>query len=1034
MKSIAAFVVFVAAATRSGQTPCVPAPTRLCLNGGRFAAEVSWRDFQGNTGSGQAISVTGDTGYFWFFSSNNVELIVKVLDGRALNSNFWVFYGALSNVEYTMTVKDGVTGSVKSYVNPSGTFASVGDTSAFPPPGSVRESRNVSRNAIDVLSASSSMALREALLANHPARELVLEAAQGKSDAPPSAEAASACVATATSLCLNGGRFRAAVTWTDFAGNTGVGTAVPLTGDTGYFWFFSSNNIELAVKVLDARALNDAFWVFYGALSNVEYRMTVTDTATGQSKTYVNPAGNFGSTGDTSAFPQNLPVVKSSEQLIDEDRKSGAISEEQALVYRVFATFGSPSLPARYRSTADPGIDSPISQLVAKRFPTLSPAAQSAIQPYLSPPIYPGSWGDPAFVASIRSAQPARNFPLGARTRPANAAAGCNFGTQPGPLPGWGHKLTEHFNVWYRTAIPPGYTYSTAQAETAATNVAASAEAVWTSLTGLFHTVPLSDANETCNGGDGALDVYIDRLGFGALAQTSAYLPGCAARPTWMWIGPDSVQDPVMARDVFAHEFMHMIGFSYTRGGNCDDYAWLDEAAGNWAIDYVYPADQLEQIGPNRSYAPCYYAIDYAVPIEKSAIYGCNGYSDYVFLFYLSHKLGPQTIKSIYEYAELFDPFDSLENATSAAGGLKKVWPDFVTAGFNDWQDGVADDFYKWDKLDEGHKKVADSRDSEITPIDMKGLSEKTFDLGLDFSGTIEPLAARYVYLKFTDATARYVIFNNKPAEIASLHPHLHVRALMKINGKWQPEEDWTNDLFKTFCRDAKAERIEELAIMYSNSDPSRPGFDSNGKDASRIYLEEDGISHVPTVDVSNIGCWSWTGTASVTTNSTSGPTTVESATATFNRFRLPGTGADSYVGFDMFKSTISGTASYSTSGPLTGTSCSISGMGSGPLQGDGGFIADAGFVATFLMPGQVTNRTAIGSGKTNIAAVTTTISCSGAPPETSTGAQDARWLLFPQNGAAFGADGETIHGEQDSIESDGAKHAVWDLRAVREE
>ncbi len=70
-------------------------------------------------------------GSFWFFTSNNVELVVKVVDGRAFNNKFWVFYGALSNVEYTITVTDTVTGNVKTYFNPSGRLAGVADTGAF---------------------------------------------------------------------------------------------------------------------------------------------------------------------------------------------------------------------------------------------------------------------------------------------------------------------------------------------------------------------------------------------------------------------------------------------------------------------------------------------------------------------------------------------------------------------------------------------------------------------------------------------------------------------------------------------------------------------------------------------------------------------------------------------------------------------------------------------------------------------------------------------------------------------------------------
>ena len=58
--------------------------------------------------------------------------------------------------------------------------------------------------------------------------------------------------------------------------------AVPITADTGYFWFFDDANVELVVKVLDGRSVNGHFWVFFGALSDVGYSITVTDTATGE--------------------------------------------------------------------------------------------------------------------------------------------------------------------------------------------------------------------------------------------------------------------------------------------------------------------------------------------------------------------------------------------------------------------------------------------------------------------------------------------------------------------------------------------------------------------------------------------------------------------------------------------------------------------------------------------------------------------------------------------------------------------------------
>jgi ELWxxDGT repeat protein len=111
--------------------PCVTSAEVLCL-GERFRAEVAWKDFSGNSGRGHAVALPGVTGAFWFFDSSNLELMLKVLDGRLLNGHHWVFYGALSNVEYTLTVTDTTTGRQWTHHNPSGHFASGADTSAFP--------------------------------------------------------------------------------------------------------------------------------------------------------------------------------------------------------------------------------------------------------------------------------------------------------------------------------------------------------------------------------------------------------------------------------------------------------------------------------------------------------------------------------------------------------------------------------------------------------------------------------------------------------------------------------------------------------------------------------------------------------------------------------------------------------------------------------------------------------------------------------------------------------------------------------------
>jgi uncharacterized repeat protein (TIGR01451 family) len=116
-----------------GVTPACSADSNtLCLNGQRFRVTASFDAGGGNAGAAHAITLTEDTGYFWFFSAANVEVVVKVLNGCVLNQHYWIFAGGLTNVHGVLTVKDTLTGVVKTYSNPADTaFAPVQDTAAL---------------------------------------------------------------------------------------------------------------------------------------------------------------------------------------------------------------------------------------------------------------------------------------------------------------------------------------------------------------------------------------------------------------------------------------------------------------------------------------------------------------------------------------------------------------------------------------------------------------------------------------------------------------------------------------------------------------------------------------------------------------------------------------------------------------------------------------------------------------------------------------------------------------------------------------
>ena len=103
----------------------------LYLTAARFKVSVQWKSPTAS-GSGNPVFVTSETGYFTFFDGGNVELVIKVLDGRAINNHFWVFAAGLTNVNVDIMVTDTQTGAVKRYTNPQGiAFQPVQDTSAF---------------------------------------------------------------------------------------------------------------------------------------------------------------------------------------------------------------------------------------------------------------------------------------------------------------------------------------------------------------------------------------------------------------------------------------------------------------------------------------------------------------------------------------------------------------------------------------------------------------------------------------------------------------------------------------------------------------------------------------------------------------------------------------------------------------------------------------------------------------------------------------------------------------------------------------
>ena len=104
---------------------------------GRYRLTVTWRDHRGRTGRGVPVAhrAPGEetrSAIFYFFSEDNWELLVKVLDGCAINNRHWVFASASTDVEYTLKVEDLVSGAQATYRNELGQASpAITDTAAL---------------------------------------------------------------------------------------------------------------------------------------------------------------------------------------------------------------------------------------------------------------------------------------------------------------------------------------------------------------------------------------------------------------------------------------------------------------------------------------------------------------------------------------------------------------------------------------------------------------------------------------------------------------------------------------------------------------------------------------------------------------------------------------------------------------------------------------------------------------------------------------------------------------------------------------
>ncbi len=530
---------------------------------------------------------------------------------------------------------------------------------------------------------------------------------------------------------------------------------------------------------------------------------------------------------DLEATPTPVPAphrhldgqrVPTSFALIDQAEAGGQLDHETAVLDRVYAIFGDARLPAQLRGDDGDVFESLYLTTVAAELASYSPTTRAALQPFLVPPAYSGSW-----------AAGSTALPLATTRAPFDP---CGLFS---PLWSFKENPSGHVRVWYSVSSDAGV---------AAAFANFTDDIVWPLLANLMTPhVPIPDAAVSCNGGSDRLDIYLaDVPRSFALTLTSS----CSH--TACFICLNRAEKPA----TLVHELFHAFQYSYQLAGCIKDaaYDWWTEGGAEWAQDYVMPSDNSEHGA----------AHDYLDHPEQSLDVSADPrvYGTYLLPFFLFRKSGDASfVRKAWEDCAGVSAVYALD--AIIPGGFEAVWPDFAV---HCWNEKPADDYFKWDK-------VTDSPPQRFQEVKVSaGSGEKEYTISMDLPG----LSATYANYSFTDPSVRSVAFWNgasfdlEEQQVDVIGPFwdpktasadarkgVKVQAIVEIEGHDPHVEDWTEKPYVTYCRDATEERLRRLVIVISNSD-----FSDQGRRARPQ-------GRVPRLSASNFGCWRWSGTSTYT-------------------------------------------------------------------------------------------------------------------------------------------------------------------------
>jgi hypothetical protein len=495
--------------------------------------------------------------------------------------------------------------------------------------------------------------------------------------------------------------------------------------------------------------------------------------------------------------PIDQTAPPTSETLIADALTNGDITYEQSLLYRAYALFADPRLPAEYQSIViDWEAGSGLFAEIEDAQSSLSAGLLADLAPFLARPNEPQSIHYDTPEAGVSAAGPNRAWQT-------TLVPGTNARVWALGAPGVQNKYVGLVStVWshfLNVFIYPNP--DQANIPNAVVNPDDAIDFYFVN-TGIDPRYTLCETNPDPDLCLTASDYGMSRSAGPYVGDTSSgYLIVNAGR-----IGADPLADDNLV-DTIAHELAHVSQNAYDR----HETSWLKESTATWVAYRI-----MKDLGRTPKYAYDMAESQYQFlnkPLDAAGRTVPNaGYRAWLFFQHAAMEAGDSIVSDVWEEAAAHGVQGI--NAVDSAFPMDDHFDDFTVRNWNEKPPVV-----------EPYKDAPDATFPSALhpPIDASHFFLGPADLTLNLP--VEPLSARYYHYTI-GPSVRHVIFENNLVNTE----HAHVWLLKKIEGDWKPPEDMAGAPVETWCRDAETggqhlEDLQEVVVVVSYSALTGPAL-----------------------------------------------------------------------------------------------------------------------------------------------------------------------------------------------------------------